>query len=287
MLLRYAWLLLGVLFFQVPDELRVERVATKFAYTEGPLWSREGYLLFSDAPNSKIYKLASGEKPVVFRDDTHGAMGMTMDTQGRLYMCETKARRVTRLDKKGKLEVLAELWEGKKLNAPNDIVVRKDGHVYFTDPAFGNESDSRELPFYGVFHITPKGELSLVAQPTGRPNGIALSPTGHILYVTNSDERNVRAYDIGKEGATSNERVLISNIAGVPGGIRVDEKGNLYVAASAIFLYDSAGKQIHKIEMSEPTSNLGWGDSDFQTLYVSARSNVYRIHLDAKGSVQY
>ena len=287
MLLKSAGLLLGAFFFQVPEDLRIERVATKFVYTEGPLWAHEGYLLFSDAPNNKIYKLASGEKSAVFRDDTHGAMGLTLDSQGRLYMCETKSRRVTRLDKKGKLDVLAEAWEGKKLNAPNDIVVRKDGHVYFTDPAFGNEADTRELPFYGVFHITPKGELSVVAQPAGRPNGVALSPSGHILYVTNSDERNVRAYDIGKEGVPSNERVLISNISGVPGGIKVDEKGNLYVAASGIFLYDSSGKQIHKIEMSEPLSNLGWGDSDFQTLYVSARGSVYRIHLDVKGSVQY
>ena len=287
MFLKSAWLLLSAFLFQVPEDLRIERVAAKFGYTEGPLWSHEGYLLFSDAPAGKIYKLASGEKPVVFREDTHGTMGLTLDTQGRLYMCETKGRRVTRVDKKGKLEVLAESWEGKKLNAPNDIVVRKDGHIYFTDPAFGNQSDTRELSFYGVFHITPKGELSLVAQSAGRPNGIALSPSGHVLYVTNSDDRNVRAYDVGKEGVPSNERVLISNIAGVPGGIRVDEKGNLYVAAAGIFLYDSAGKPIHKIEMTEPPSNLGWGDSDFQTLYVSARANVYRIHLDIKGSVQY
>jgi gluconolactonase len=202
-------------------------------------------------------------------------------------MCETKARRVTRLDKKGNLEVLAETWQGRKLNAPNDIVVRKDGNIYFTDPAFGYQQDKRELDFYGVYHIGPKGEFDLVAKSATRPNGIALAPNGRTLYVTNSDEQKVRAYDVGKDGETSNERVLISNIEGVPDGIRVDEKGNVYVAARQIFVYNNAGKQISIIGVSETPSNLAWGDSDFATLYVSARSAVYRIRLDVKGSVQY
>jgi sugar lactone lactonase YvrE len=273
--------------FQLRQDVRIERVAAPYTFTEGPLWAREGYLLYADPPNDKIYKLSSGERPAVFRDDTHGSMGLTFDVQGRLYMCETKGRRVTRLDKKGNLEVLAEAWQGKKLNAPNDIVVRKDGNIYFTDPAFGYQQDKRELDFYGVYHIGLKGELDLVAKSATRPNGIALAPNGRTLYVTNSDEQKVRAYDVGKDGETSNERILISNIEGVPDGIRVDEKGNLYVAARQIFVYNNAGKQISIIGVSETPSNLAWGDSDFATLYVSARSAVYRIRLDVKGSVQY
>jgi gluconolactonase len=277
----------GLLWFQVPGELKIERVAGKLAYAEAPVWSRESFLLYADPPNQKIYKLMHGAEPAIFREKSQGAFGMTYDVSGRLYICESGGRRVSRLDKKGTLEPVAENWQGKKLNAPNDIVVRKDGHVYFTDPAFGNQLDTRELDFFGVYHVSPKGELSLAAKWTTRPNGIALSPNGRILYVTDSDARTVRAYDIEKDGAPANERVLISNIEGIPDGIRVDEKGNLYVAAKEIYIYNSAGKQISKIALAEAPSNLAWGDNDFSTLYVTARTSVYRIRMDTKGSVQY
>ena len=262
-------------------------MASKCAFAEGPLWSRESFLLYSDPPNNQIFKLSTGREPAVFRDDSQGAMGLTYDAQGRFYICETRGRRVIRLDKKGNLETLADAWQGKKLNAPNDIVVRKDGHVYFTDPAFGNQMDTREFDFYGVYHITPKGELSLAAKWTTRPNGIALSPNGRTLYVAGSDDQTVRAYDIEKDGAPANARTVISNIEGIPDGIRVDEKGNIYVAAKEIYIYSSAGKQISKINLGETPSNLAWGDNDFATLYVTARASVYRIHMDVKGSVQY
>jgi sugar lactone lactonase YvrE len=284
---RAVWLLLSSGFFQVPQEFKIERVATKLTYADSPLWSHESFLLYSDPPSNRIYKLAHGSSPIVFREDSHGVGGSTFDTQGRLYLCETRTRQVTRLDKKGTPEVLAQSWQGKRLNAPNDIVVRKDGHVYFTDPAFGNQLDTRELDFYGVFHVSPKGELSLAAKWKTRPNGIALSPNGRTLYVTDSDERTVRAYDIEKDGMPANERILISGIEGIPDGIRVDEKGNLYVAAKEIYIYNSAGKRISQINIGETPSNLAWGDNDFGTLYVSARTSIYRIRLEYKGSVQY
>jgi sugar lactone lactonase YvrE len=280
-------LLTGCLFLQTPADLRIERVASKCAFAEGPLWSREGFLLYSDPPNNKILRLSAGQEPSVFREDSHGAMGLTYDAQGRLYICESGARRVTRLDKRGNLEILADAWQGKKFNAPNDIVVRKDGNVYFTDPAFGNQLDTRELDFYGVYRITPKGELTLAAKWTTRPNGIALSPNGRTLYVTGSDDGTVRAYDVEKDGSPANERTLISNIEGIPDGIRVDEKGNLYVAAKEVYVYSSVGKQVSKFVLGETPSNLAWGDGDFGTLYATARANVYRIRMDVKGSVQY
>ncbi|HYM04123.1 MAG TPA: SMP-30/gluconolactonase/LRE family protein, partial [Stellaceae bacterium] len=183
-----------------PQGLAIERVATSFRFTEGPAWSREGFLVFSDVPNNKIMKYVPGSKPEVFRETSNGASGNCYDPQGRLYSCESHTRRVVRMDKKGEVRVLADKWEGKRLNAPNDVVVRKDGNVYFTDPAFGNQADTRDLDFYGVYHITPKGELRLVAKPKGRPNGITLSAGGHILYVANSDEHNVRAYDVDRSG---------------------------------------------------------------------------------------
>ncbi len=201
---------------------KIEKVAAGFRFTEGPAWSKDGYLLFSDIPNNKILKFMAGQKTQTFRENSNGANGNAFDSQGRLYTCESGARRVTRTDKRGKVEVLAERWEGKRLNAPNDIVVRHDGHVYFTDPAFGDQADHRELDFYGVYHITPRGEMKLVARPQGRPNGIALAPNGRILYVANSDERSIYAYDLTREGDASNERVLISHIDGLPDGVRTD-----------------------------------------------------------------
>lgn len=272
---------------QESQEPQMERVATGFQFTEGPAWSREGFLLFSDVPNNNIMKYVPGQKPTVFRENSNGANGNVFDVQGRLYSCESRTRRVVRMDKKGSIQVLAEKWEGKRLNAPNDIVVRKDGHAYFTDPAFGNQADTRDLDFYGVYHIAPKGELSLIAKPAGRPNGIALSPNGHVLYVANSDEHNVRAYDVDRNGDTANERVVISGVDGVPDGIRVDEKGNLYVAANGIAVYDPHGKLIETLGMSETPANCAFGDSDFDTLYITARTSLYRIRRTVKGALQY
>jgi len=269
------------------EERQIDRVAGGFRFTEGPAWSREGFLLFSDVPNDQILKYVPGEKPTVFRENSNGANGNAFDAQGRLYSCESRTRRVVRMDKKGNMQVLADKWEGKRLNAPNDIVIRKDGHVYFTDPAFGNQADTRELDFFGVYHITPKGELGLIAKPAGRPNGIAFAPGGHVLYVANSDEHNVRAYDVDHNGEVSNERVVISGVSGVPDGIRVDEKGNIYVAANAVAMYDAHGKLTETIEFSETPANCAFGDSDLQTLYITARTSLYRVRRNVKGALQY
>jgi gluconolactonase len=269
------------------DEFRVERVAGGYRFTEGPAWSREGYLLFSDVPNDKIMKYVPGHKPEVFRENSNGANGNAFDAQGRLYTCESRTRRVTRTDKKGNIEVLAEKWEGKRLNAPNDIVIRRDGQIYFTDPAFGNQADTRELDFYGVYHMTPKGQMNLIAKPAGRPNGIALSPNGRILYVANSDDRNVRAYDVGRGGEVANERVAIRDIDGVPDGIRVDEKGNIYVTAKGVAVYDPQGKFIELIGMAETPANCAFGDTDLGTLYITARTSLYRARRKLKGALQY
>lgn len=269
------------------SEVQVEKVASGYIFTEGPVWSREGFLLFSDVPANRIIRYVPGEGAAVHRENTNGGNGNTFDAKGRLYTCESRTRRVIRTDKKGKVEVLAEKYDGKRLNAPNDIVVRRDGHIYFTDPAFGNQAESRELDFYGVYHIDLRGTLELVAKPAGRPNGIALSPDGKILYVANSDERNLRAYDVDERGKASGERVLVSGIDGVPDGIRVDEKGNIYVTARGIAVYSARGKLIHTIELAETPANCAFGDPDFQSLYVTARTSLYRIRLNVKGSVQY
>jgi len=265
------------------EEIRVEKVATGFTFTEGPAWSPAGFLIFSDIPQNKLLKFALGEPTSTFRENSNGANGNRFDAQGRLYSCESHSRRVTRTDKKGKLEVVAERWEGRRLNAPNDLAIRREGDVYFTDPAFGNQQDTRELDFFGVYHISRKGELEVIAKPKGRPNGIALAPDGRRLYVSNSDERNVRVYDLDKNGSASNERTLISGIEGVPDGICVDEKGDLYVAANRMEAFTAEGKPLGHIILADTPSNCTFGDPDLGSLYITARTSLYRVRLNVKG----
>lgn len=269
------------------DEYKIDSVTSSHKFLEGPVWSaHDGVLLFSDIPAKLIHKL-DPKGLSVFRQDSGGANGNALDDKGRLYTCEGHSRRVTRTDKKGSVEVIADQFEGKKFNGPNDIAVTKNDHVYFTDPAFGAAADIRELPFYGVFHVSPKGQVSAVLKLKTRPNGIAASPDGATLYVTNSDERNVRAYDIAKDGSLQNERVYVARTEGVPAGIEVDEKGNVYVAAADIEVFNSKGGKIGVIDLAEKPSNLTFGDGDLKSLYVTARSTLYRVRLEAKGVSLY
>ena len=159
LLLLTASILTGQDFSHLP----IEPVAEGFPGGEGPVWSRQGFLIFSDYSRDRLYKYVPGKTPEVYREDSHGTNGNAMDRQGRLYSCEYKSRRVTRTDREGKIEVLVDKFEGKRFNAPNDIVVRRDGHVYFSDPLF-TPLDQRELDFYGVFHVTPKGEIEALPE---------------------------------------------------------------------------------------------------------------------------
>ncbi len=256
-----------------------EKVAAGYRFTEGPALSKDGFLIFSDTPNDQLLKWVPGRKAEVFREHANGPSGNAFDAQGRLYTCETRARRVTRTEKNGTVEVLADRWEGKRLNAPAGIAVSRSGHVYFTDPAFGYQQDHREVDFYGVYHIPPKGPMELVARPKGRPHGIAVAPNGRTLYVSNADEHNIRAYDLDRNGNASNEQVLVSNIAGVPAGLAVDEKGNLYLASNGIQIYTPQGRLLHSIEMQDPASSCAVQDGEPTYVFVTARGSIYRVHV--------
>ena len=270
------------------DTIQAERVASNLRFADGLVWSRNGFLVFSDLLRKKIYRLDPGKPPSPTDEDNSGAEGLAYDTQDRLYICEPLNRRVIRMDRKGKHETLADSFQGRKFNAPNDIVVRKDGQVYFTDPAFSSSIDTRELDYNGIFHVTPKGEIEVVAKWQTRPNGIALSADGKTLYVTDSDRHAAVAFDLdNKSGAASSPRDVIKNIDGVPGGIRTDVNGHFYVGARGIGVYSPDGKLQHQLLGGEIVTNLTFGDPDFETLYAAGRKSIYKIRLGVKGAIQY
>jgi gluconolactonase len=203
-----------------------------------------------------------------------------MDRKGRLYSCEYKARRVTRTDRNGKIEVFVDRFEGKRFNAPNDIVVRRDGHVYFSDPLF-TPLEQRDLDFYSVYHVTPNGRIEAVARMKTRPNGVTLSPD-----VANTDEKNIRAYDLDRSGRASNERVVVADLPAGPDGIRTDAKGNLYVTARGVAVYSPKGELLGRITVPVNPRNLAFGDADLRTLYIVGNT-IFRVRVDVAGSVQY
>jgi gluconolactonase len=272
---------------QIFEDIQAERVATGLLYADGMVWAREGFLVFADAAKKRIYRLDPGAAPKPTEEENNAAQGLAYDMQSRLYICEPAARRVMRMDRKGKLETLVEGFEGKKLNSPNDVIVRRDGQVYFTDPAFASAADHRELDFNGVFHVTPRGEMEAVARWKTRPNGIALSNDGKMLYVGDSDRHAVVAFDLDSHGVASNQRDLIKNIDGVPNGIRTDVSGRIYVGARGLKIYASDGKLLQGILGGEIITNCAFGDNDFETLYVAGRKAIYKIRLGVKGAVQY
>jgi gluconolactonase len=275
----------------IDKDARLEKVADGFQFTEGPVWNPAGFLLFSDIPANQIVKFVPGAAPTAFRTPSGNSNGLTYDRAGRLLACEHSNRRVTRQEADGSLTVLASSYDGKKLNSPNDIVVRSDGTIYFTDPPYGIREEQKELPFQGVYKISPEGKLTLLAQDFDRPNGIALSPDEKTLYVDDSARLHIRAFDVAPDGSISHGRILAelkSARQGVPDGMKVDRKGNLYVTGpGGVWVFDKRGKHLGTILMAELPANCGWGDADYRTLYLTARTGLYRIRLKIPGFITY
>lgn len=287
MKLSIALLLAGLALAQDLPNVEVETVVKGMHFAEGPAWSLEGFLLFSDTTTDQLKKFTPGKGVSDVASRAGGVNGNAYDDQGRFYTCEFRERRVTRTAKNGKVDVIASKFEGKRFNAPADIVVRHDGNAYFTDPAFGSQQDSRELDFYGVYHIKTNNEVEAVARWKTRPHGVALSPNGSLLYVSDADARTVHVFNIGSGGGASNDRILIDKIDGVPGGIRTDDKGNLYVAAKSVEIYSPKGELLRSVALSQTPSNLAFGDAGFTSLYVTARTSIYRLRMGAKGALPY
>jgi len=263
----------------------VEKVASGFQFTEGAVWHPEGYLLFSDIPANRIMKWTPDGKVGVFREPSGNSNGLTLDRQGRLIACEHGNRRVSRTEKDGSIVTLADRFEGKRLNSPNDLCVRSDGTIYFTDPPYGIRPNEQELNFQGVFRISPEGKLHLGAKEGFlRPNGLALAPDESVLYVDDTEARNIRAFDVRPDGSLANDRVFIQVPAGVTDGMKVDVEGNLYVtAADGVWVIDASGKHLGTIQVPEQPANCAFGGADNKSLYITARGGLYRVRLETQG----
>jgi gluconolactonase len=269
-----------------PMSAGVERVASGLGYVEGPVWSKKGFLFFSDMLASRILKMAAANHVETYRDDSNGTNGNALDAQGRLYSCERDGRRVVRREVNGHVTVIASLFEGKRLNDPNDVVVRRDGQVYFSDSRPRGSLQPFELDSAGLYHVNPLGKISLIAKMPA-PNGVTLTPDGHTLYVSDTAERTIIAYDLDADGNASRKRIFISGIDGGPDGLRVASNGNVYIAARGIAIYSPAGKLLQTIELPETPANCAFGDRDLKTLYVTARTSIYRVRIPDKGFLLY
>jgi gluconolactonase len=289
----------------VPQGARVETLARGFRYTEGPVWVREGYLLFGDLPNNVIRKWTPGSGVKVVRTRSGyadaekppgasmGSNGMALDPQGRLTICEPGNRRVTRLEADGHLTVLADHYEGRRLNSPNDLVYKSDGSLYFTDPPHGligeDQSPAKELDFNGIFRVAG-GELRLLSKEMNRPNGLAFSPDEKFLYVANSDnEKKIwMRFEVGSDGSLANGKVFLdlNNEDGQPpDGMKVDREGNLYCTGpGGLWIVTPGGKILGIIRTGREPSNCAWGDADRRTLYITGRNEIYRIRLGIPGA---
>jgi gluconolactonase len=282
----------------VPADAAIELLDDQpFRYLEGPLWVNEGggYLLFSDVPAGIIYKWTPpGGKSTEFLK-VGGPNGLTLDAGRRLVICEEGAgRRVSRVALTGgEPEVVADSYEGKRLNSPNDLVYHPDGSLYFTDPPFGlkgqDESPDKELDFNGVFRLSPGGELTVIANDLERPNGIAVSPDGKILYVADAQRKRWMAYDLASDGTASNER-LFFDASGLEGkgsadGMKLDTNGNLYCTGpGGVLIFTPTGVHLGTIQPPQTPSNIAWGGSGADTLYMTApQQGLYRIRLSVKG----
>ncbi len=288
---------------------KIFKLADGFKFTEGPVWvPNGGYLLFSDPNSNIIYKYVPGKdgELSVFRTPSGysgadvaeygqpGSNGLTLDREGRLTINEHGNHRVSRLEKDGRVTMLADSYEGKRLNSPNDLVYKSDGSLYFTDPPFGlpkfYDDRRRQLAFEGVFRISPDGKLTLLSTDLKGPNGIAFSPDEKYLYVGNWDEKKkvVMRYEVKSDGTLANGKVFF-DMTPAPGedaldGIKVDQRGNLYVSGpGGLWVISGDGKHLGTIKAPKHIHNMAWGDDDGKTLYLTARSGVYRMRLNVAG----
>jgi gluconolactonase len=290
----------------VPPDTTFEKLAEDFRFTEGPVWVPDGYLLFSDPNTNTIYRWSNDDGVSVYRAKSGytgvdigeygqpGSNGLALDAEGRLTVAEHGNRRISRLEKNGSLTILADRYEGKRLNSPNDLVYRSDGSLYFTDPPFGLpkffEDPRKETPYSGVYRWS-HGQLQLLTTDLRGPNGLAFSPDERYLYVGNWDEKKkvVMRYESTPDGLLANGSVF-ADLTNAPGedaidGLKVDRSGNVYVSGpGGLWVLSPTGTPLGTIVGPEHPHNLAWGDADGQTLYLAAQTGLYRMRVRIPGS---
>jgi len=286
----------------VSPAAKIEKLAGGFQFTEGPIWVKDGggHLLFSDIPANAILKWTPDGKVTTFRKPVFpgtfpngqfvGSNGLILDAQGRLVSCEHGNRRVARTEKDGSITVLADRFEGRRLNSPNDAVYKKNGDLYFTDPPYGflkqDDDPAKELKFNGVYRLTKAGKLELLVKDMTRPNGLGFSPDEKKLYIANSDPaRKIwMVFDVKADGTLANGRVFYDvtteQADGLPDGMKLDTRGNLYCTGpGGIWVFSPDGKHLGTVQPPEVPANCNWGDADGKSLYMTARTGLYRIKL--------
>ncbi len=280
-------------FWDVIDRnAKLQTIATGFGFTEGPMWDAAGFLYVSDETLNKIVRVSSDGKKeeVISLGDPDGN---TFDRQHRLVDCASVLRAIIAITPDGKYSILADHYEGKKFNSPNDVIVGPDGALYFTDPTLDLVAgEKQEIPFQGVYRLDDKGSVQLLTKDLTQPNGLAFSPDGRHFYVDDSEQRNIRVYDVAANGSLTNGRIFGEEPGGkhegVPDGIKVDKDGNLFVTGpKGIWVWDAQGNHLGTIAMPEQPANLTWGDKDYRTLYITATTSVYRLETKTTGFVPY
>lgn len=277
----------------VPHNAQLQTLATGFGFTEGPVWDRAGFVWVSDETLNKIFQVdaAGNKKEMIALGDPDGN---TYDRQHRLIDCASVLRAIIRLSPDGKTyKVLADRFQGKRFNSPNDVVLGPDGAFYFTDPTLDlPKGQAQEIPFQGVYRLGKNGDVRLLTHDLAQPNGIAFSPDGRFLYLDDSDRRDIRVYRFHSDGTISDGRQFGSEVEpgveGVPDGMRLDRAGHLFVVGpGGIWVWSPEGVHLGTIELPEQPANLTWAGPKNDWLYITATTSVYKIHLSTQGFVPY